>query len=385
MRVLLLPGYFVHYSLELANGLAEQGAEVYLAAWDGYGQKFIGPGWKDLLDPRVTLLSFPAKPDLRPWSRSFAINRRWLKQVIPKINPDVMHLQEGGDLASMKMLWSTSAAVVATIHDVVPHPGNEREMPRLMKFLTHRVFMPRARRRGVQFILHGQNLKADFARLWRADLNSAHAIRHGVLTFPGAPTMPDDSPNEAHTPGPALLFGQMKPYKGLDVLTAAIPLVQEHIPDARFVIAGRGRALDAVEAELRNLKGVDLRARFIPPEEAVQLFQQASVNLLPYRGGSQSGVIAAGYPFGLPAIASRVGALPDVVRDGENGLLIEPGNPQALADALVHLWTEPARLARLQRGARQWAAGPLAWPELAAQTLEVYTQAIAARNSTRPA
>ncbi|NQU48691.1 MAG: glycosyltransferase family 4 protein [Planctomycetes bacterium] len=371
MRVLLLPGYFVHYSIELANGLAAQGATVGIALWEGFADQFIGPNWQQLLDPRVELLSYTAKPDLRPWSRSYRINRRWLKQVIPAFAADVMHLQEGGDLATLQMLFRTQAGVVATIHDVVPHPGNEREMPLAMRFLIQKVFMPRARRRGVNFILHGDNLKADFARLWKADLSKVHAIRHGVLTFPNSPPrLPPDPSNH----GPALLFGQMKPYKGLDVLAEAIPLVHERLPDARFIIAGQGRALKEQYGRLNAHPGVEIRQRFIPPNEAVELFRHASVNLLPYHGGSQSGVVAAGFPWGLPTIASRVGAIPDVVRHGENGLLVEPGNAQELADALVTLWTNPALQLHLSNGALQWAEGPLSWRKLGTETLNVYSK-----------
>ena len=58
----------------------------------------------------------------------------------------------------------------------------------------------------------------------------------------------------------------------------------------------------------------------------------ADVLALPYIEASQSAVLKQGFSFGVPAVVTRVGGLPDEVRDGENGLMIEPLDPPALAD-----------------------------------------------------
>ena len=106
-----------------------------------------------------------------------------------------------------------------------------------------------------------------------------------------------------------------------------------------------------------------------------QLFRDAAVNLAPYIEASQSGVIASGYAFDVPVVASRLGALPEVVIDEENGLLVEPNDPQALANAILRILQDNDLRARLRAGVRQWAEGPLSWQSIAGKTLESYAQA----------
>jgi glycosyltransferase involved in cell wall biosynthesis len=74
---------------------------------------------------------------------------------------------------------------------------------------------------------------------------------------------------------------------------------------------------------------------------------------------------------GVPFVASRVGGIPEVVRDGESALLVEPGDPAALAGALGRVLADPALAARLGAAGRARAADFL-WPVLSDRVLDVY-------------
>lgn len=162
----------------------------------------------------------------------------------------------------------------------------------------------------------------------------------------------------------ALLFGTLTKYKGVPVLLEAlarIPAVQRPIA----VIAG----LPAADVDVAALKqqarvlGIEpwvrWQLRYIPTAEVAAYFQRADVVVLPYLAASQSGVAHLALTFGKPLIVTRTGGLPELIEG--NGLVVEPGAVEALAQALERLATAPelrremgARGARLAHQRHDW-------------------------------
>ncbi len=83
-------------------------------------------------------------------------------------------------------------------------------------------------------------------------------------------------------------------------------------------------------------------------------FQKASLVALPYLSASTSGLLTTAYVFGKPVVATRVGALPEYVQEGETGLLVPPADAQRLAEAIVRLLTDDALRAQMSGNARAW-------------------------------
>lgn len=142
-----------------------------------------------------------------------------------------------------------------------------------------------------------------------------------------------------------LFFGLIRPYKGLDVLLDAFARVADEL-DATLLVVGefyedRGR-YDAMIERLgigARLRVVD---RYVPNEDVEMYFRAADVAVLPYRSATQSGIVQTAYSFHLPVIVTRVGGLPDVVRDGETGYVVTPDDPEALSDAIRRFYGEAA-------------------------------------------
>ena len=102
--------------------------------------------------------------------------------------------------------------------------------------------------------------------------------------------------------------------------------------------------------------------RYIPDSEIATYFAAADVILAPYRIEAQSGVALTAFHFGRPVIATRVGGLPEII-DGNNGMLIPPEDPAALARAVDEFFTRRDR-AGMERAAEA-TAQRLSWPEYA--------------------
>jgi glycosyltransferase involved in cell wall biosynthesis len=140
--------------------------------------------------------------------------------------------------------------------------------------------------------------------------------------------------------------------KGVLDLMRAMPIVLRSVPDATFVLAGSGDA-DSIANLARSLR-VEHALRlpgWVNGEGKDELLRQSDVFVLPsYYEGLPVGVLEA-MACGVPVIATRVGGIPDVIKDRVNGLLLEPGQPEALARALIAMLTDDALRSRLREAA----------------------------------
>ena len=140
-----------------------------------------------------------------------------------------------------------------------------------------------------------------------------------------------------------LFFGYIRRYKGLRHLLRALPEIGDHLrEDYRLLVVGEfyeGR--DDIFQLIKELGLNDrilLVDRYVPNEEVELYFRAADVAILPYESATQSGIVQVAYNFNLPVITTRVGGLPEVVVDGETGILVPPANSAALADAVVRFF-----------------------------------------------
>lgn len=182
----------------------------------------------------------------------------------------------------------------------------------------------------------------------------------------------------------ALCVARLSPEKGVGTFLEACALLIAAKPqggsdDARFVVAGDG-PLRATLLRQRTLLGLEdhvslLGARSDVPEllSASDVFCQPS-----YEEGLGLAVIEA-MAAGLPVVATRVGGLPEVVRENETGLLVPPRDPPALARALEALLFDPVRARAFGEAGRARAQAHFTEAAMIAATRAVYDAAAAAR------
>jgi glycosyltransferase involved in cell wall biosynthesis len=175
-------------------------------------------------------------------------------------------------------------------------------------------------------------------------------------------------------------IGRLVPQKGFDVLLAGFALLAADHPELDLVLAGEGTERAALERQVRSA-GLDRRVEFrggVPAAEAFRLFRGAAAFVLPSRHEPQGIVVIEAMAAGTPVVATRVGGVPETVQDGTNGLLVEAGDPGALAKALREVLDDPqAAQARTARAAVDVEAYD--WPRITDEYERCYADALAAR------
>jgi glycosyltransferase involved in cell wall biosynthesis len=131
------------------------------------------------------------------------------------------------------------------------------------------------------------------------------------------------------------------------------------VPDVSVTVAGEGPERAALEATAREL-GLDGRVSFLgalPRERVLELFRAADASVLPSAWENFPHTIVEALAVGCPVIATAVGGVPEVVKDGENGLLVAPGDSAALGAAIARFFADGELRARLAAAAPGSIAG----------------------------
>jgi glycosyltransferase involved in cell wall biosynthesis len=155
------------------------------------------------------------------------------------------------------------------------------------------------------------------------------------------------------------------------VLLEAFRILRRRIPRARLLVAGAPAP-----------RRVPERATFLGPVDPVELpalFSQATVFALPTLQEPFGLAFLDAMACGLPCVGTRIEAVPEIVREGETGLLVPPGDPTALAAALQRLLADPARARAMgARGRARVFAGGL-WNHVAVRLERALDEALASR------
>jgi phosphatidyl-myo-inositol dimannoside synthase len=179
-------------------------------------------------------------------------------------------------------------------------------------------------------------------------------------------------------------------YKGHDVIIRALPLVRAKVPDVQWVVIGDGPLRDGLEQLARSL-GVADAVRFlgaVSDEERNLWLRRAQLLAMPSRlpaghyAGEGFGIVyLEANVYGKPVVAGNVGGALDAVADGESGLLVDPTDPVAVADAIARLLLDDELAKRLGR-AGAMRAQSFAWPVIAERVQAVLLEQI--DGSARP-
>lgn len=302
-----------------------------------------------------------------------------LAKRIRKLAPDVIHLN--GD--SLRFAYCapilSSSPLVLSVHDVTPHSG-EGGGWRSRLAIGRRILL----RWASSIVVH--NTRTRTGAVLSAARSRGVPVRC-VLIGPYGIYRQLSGLSTAGPPGSGgdvLFLGRLSPYKGLDTFVAAARLASQEVRGVTFSIAGMPiSGYEPPQSQpLRNGCDLEVASRHLSSREVAQRVARCRFLVLPYKDATQSGVILTAYGLGKPVVATDVGGLGDYVDDGSTGRLVGPDDPEALAEAIVELCTDPSRISSLHAGVEQRTANGLSWEHNSARLLDVYGEAISGRSPT---
>lgn len=324
---------------------------------------------RELIDPKVECHPFH-KPRLRQPVSQLRNVRRILK-LIDDFKPDVIHFQLGHMWFNLALpILRRKYPIVFTVHDPRHHLGD------LGAQKTPQWWMDYGYRQADHLIVHGSQLTDVLVDEVGIARERIHVIPHIAIGER------DVEPTEGEQ-DEVLFFGRIWAYKGLDYFIRAQPLVNREIPNAKFVICGRGEDFERYRGMMQDPARFEVNNRWITDSERSDYFRRASVVVLPYVEASQSGVVPVAYAHFKPVIATKVGGLPDCVDDGVTGLLVPPANETELAQAIIRLLKDGDLRKAMGIAGNQKLKRDLSPIAVCRQTAEVYAQAIEDRKALR--
>jgi len=365
MRLAIISPHFPEYSLRYALGMAEHCEVLVCLDADLVMDEYAGRETPTAGTGRLEQFRFKSPLDL--------LRMIW---TVRRFRPSVVHFQEASGPkraffnACVATMLRRSAMIVLTVHDPVPHEGRDQVAAQRTPWMRNYL-----RRTADVIVVHG----AHCGRLMRNSLGTS--AQRVVESEVGLILEPPDLLPPPAAPLKLYFFGRMEAYKGVEVLLRMAESLHADGLPFELSIAGHGPELDRLQARFERLPEVRIHNGFVPPLQVMASIQEADCVLLPYLSATQSAVLAAAFAGRRYVIASRTGGIPDVVEHGHNGLLVPPGDPQALADAVRKIAHDPVLRVRLCEGAEATATGKLDWNRIAGDLVKVFEQTAASRRA----
>ena len=339
-----------HYITQLANALGEK-VEVDLVL--PRGSEFAH------ISPRVNVREM----DIGNTKKNFIKNTVEFWKIIQLVvfirdrRPSVVHFNGCYPWMSFILPFIGDIPTVMTIHDIVPHPGSSKTDVQSVRDMLLGY--------ADRVIVHGEYAKDNIKNV---DKEMVRIVPHGNYSF-----FSNGQTCAEGTERTFLFFGRISEYKGIGYLLRAINELNEEGRDLRLMIVGEGD-LSPYEEEMRDRPWLETINRYVADDEVPEIFGRCMAVVLPYIEVTQSGVVQIALAFGKPVISTTVGCLPEIIKDGVNGLLVPSADVPALKKAIVHLADNCSEAREMGLRGQDMAGSEYSWDRIADMTLRVYDE-----------
>jgi 1,2-diacylglycerol 3-alpha-glucosyltransferase len=357
---------------DLTNGLLNRGHEVVIAAPSPTGRPYSETAVPHV--HRVGTVPVPFGYNVRAGAPFVALPR-----LVRTFKPDIIHIHHPFPISVAALMVGRVAGipVVATNHTIPECVLYGLRSNRLGPIVNAALWAEiRLVLRTSRAVVTPTHTAADL--LARAGFKGDVAvISNGIDTdrfSPCVETRGSETPIVLYT-------GRLDAEKELDVLIEAIPRVLTRC-DAHFRIGGEGVQLPGLKARVRLL-GLEGRVSFsgyVPADELPAVYKSADVFVMTSPVELQSITTLEAVASGLPIVAVKAGALPELVDPNKNGRLVAPGDSVALAEALIELLRDQPLRRKMGEASRQ-SAMKHALPDTVSKYEDLFQRMIGERNS----
>ena len=272
---------------------------------------------------------------------------------------DVIHYVEDPSPLFSFLLWFFRKKLVVTIHDGRPHTGDDSKKSQFVR--------RRLKSYVKRFLLLNKKENKLFEEGYGVNPSYVYNSHLGYYEM-----LHMFANKDIKKQNYILFFGRISPYKGIEYLLKAMRRVHEVHPETRVIIAGKGEYNFDIEPYI-NLGYVEFRNKFIELDELADLIRGAQFTVCPYTEATQSGVVYSSFALNTPVIATRVGGLPEMIDDGKTGVIVPPCDEQSLAEAIIDLLGDYAKLSDLTNNIKVSAdSGKGSWTVIADEYLDIY-------------
>ncbi len=338
------------YTCEIAKGLSKNCTIIaYLSKRNPLLYKWESIG--------ITIRLFDTYNGFKSLALSFLTQNK-IKKVATALNRDAPNLifdtMPSPWQRSIKNKLSPDIPWTAIIHDPIPHPDRWKLLVKI-----NETFNP---------------IKADaligISKYSASLISNIHPkpslieSKHGAYKFITNVNKDEIANYHATNNNKFIFIGRIEAYKGVEILISAFEQAKKEKPDIELTIVGRGPLDKTAKETLLNNQG-KLLNEWVSDEIMLSELDNHGVMVLPYLSATQSGPASIALARGIPCIATNVGALPEQIQNGKNGLIIEPNNIKHLSEAMLNLASNPSAVAKMSREAFKLAETEYSWDVIA--------------------
>jgi glycogen synthase len=282
--------------------------------------------------------------------------------------PDLIHINSAGlsDFFHLTTANAHPSALLVSLHGEFPDTSRT--------IIVHTL-------RAADWVVGCSSDILERARQLEPDIRPRSSVIYNALEVPALLPTALPAPNFR-----LLCLGRLVPDKGFDLALQAFSLVIPHFPHTRLIIAGDGPErlkLTQQAAALRVRDFVDFVGR-IPPYAVPRLLNSATAVVMPSRYESFGLVALEAALMARPVVATRVGGLPEVVLDGQTGLLADNEDFRALAAEIISLLQDPDLATQMGQTARCRALENFSWGHCVNAYDALYRRLIEGNDATCP-
>lgn len=246
--------------------------------------------------------------------------------LVKKIKPDVI-LTDAANVCMLLPRIVFRKKIISLVHDPFPHSGEDS----FSRVLANKLLVKYSKR----YVLFNKAQKQEF--IVRYGVDSSHVFCSHLSSYEYLKVYDNLSIEEEKGCINILFYGRISPYKGIEYLLKGVRAFYESGYDGiEVTIAGRGDFCFDI-SEYEKLPYVHVENTFIDSSVLIKMIKESDAVICPYTDATQSGVVMTAFAFDKPVIATKVGGLPEMLDNGELGILIPPKNVEAIKNTFIEI------------------------------------------------